>query len=312
MELILRHALPHRTRAAHATLHHLQQLIDIVRARPLLMLDHVAARVHLRLLHQLAIRAHPLPAVRLRELIADQRGGVQARKRDELPAVAQLREALDVRLLLGARHGRLPVERGRQVVRELLLRVDGVHALGELLRLAEVGQLALHPDGVGVGRVGDGAVDGALAAALEAVVALAGAGQVPIEVDVDAQDAAGDGAGFGVRLAFYFGKVLRGHLFLVDVHAGVDGVDHGVVEGLEAGLGRPGVLDGLKLGTGLAGVERGEHEVVKRLEGGVGRAEDVGVVAGVDGRGDEGGGFGVGTGDGKEVNACGRVSIIID
>jgi hypothetical protein len=39
------------------------------------------------------------------------------------------------------------------------------------------------------------------------------------------------------------------------------------------------------------------------LEGGVGGAEDVGVVARVDCAGDEGGGFGVGAGDGEEVGS---------
>jgi hypothetical protein len=39
------------------------------------------------------------------------------------------------------------------------------------------------------------------------------------------------------------------------------------------------------------------------LKVGVCAANDEGVVAGVDGGGDEGSGFGVGTGDGKEVGA---------
>jgi hypothetical protein len=44
------------------------------------------------------------------------------------------------------------------------------------------------------------------------------------------------------------------------------------------------------------------HEVAEGLERGVRRAEDVVVIAGVDGGGDEGGGFGVGAGDGEEVD----------
>ena len=48
-----------------------------------------------------------------------------------------------------------------------------------------------------------------------------------------------------------------------------------------------------------------EHQVVEGLQGWVGGAEDVVVVARVDCAGDEGCGFGVGTGDGEEVGACG-------
>jgi hypothetical protein len=111
MELVLGHAFAHRTGAAHATLHHLQQLIDIVSTGPLLVLDDVDTTVHLGLLHKLAVRTHALLAVRFGELIRDQGGGVQTCKRDKLPAVSQLAETLDVSGLLVARHSRLPVER---------------------------------------------------------------------------------------------------------------------------------------------------------------------------------------------------------
>jgi len=60
----------------------------------------------------------------------------------------------------------------------------------------------------------------------------------------------------------------------------------------------------LELGAGLAGVETGDQELVERLELGVGRAEDEGMVAGIDGRRDEGRGFGVSAGNGQEVGAC--------
>lgn len=192
---------------------------------------------------------------------------MQTRERDELPAVAQLAQTLDIRLLLRARHGSLPVERGREVVSEFLLRVHGVHALGELLGLLEIGEFALHPDGVCVGTVRDGAVDGAFAAALESVVSLSCSWRVPVPWDVDTGDALGDGAGFGVALAFDVMEEFGGEFFLVDVYARVDGVDYGVVEELEACLGGPGVFDGLELGAVLAGSFGGDHEVVERLEG---------------------------------------------
>ena len=185
----------------------------------------------------------------------------------------------------------------------LLLGPHGVHAVGKVLGLLEVGQLALHPDGVAERGVGDGAVDGAVAAALEAVVALAGARGVPVEVDVAAEHAAGHGTRFrvGERLAPDGGAVLvrerRG------VGRGRDGVQHGVVEALQPGLGEPLVLDGLEGVAGLAGLLGGHHQVVEGRQVGVGAAHDEGVVAGVDGGGDEGGGLGVGAGDGDEVGA---------
>ena len=121
-------------------------------------------------------------------------------------------------------------------------------AVGKLLGLGKVGQLALHPHGVAVRAVGDGAVDGAVAAALEAVVALAGAGGVPVKVDVlAAEDAAGDGAGLGVALALGLGGVLcLGGGLVADGRGGVDGGGDGVVEAGEAGGGEPLVLDALQ------------------------------------------------------------------
>ena len=118
MKLILRHTPTHRRRATHTASNHLQHLIRIRGTAPLLMLDHIDTELHLGLLHQLAIRTHALLRVGARKAVADQRRRVQARERDELPAVAELGEAADVRLLLVARHGRLPVEGGGEIVGE--------------------------------------------------------------------------------------------------------------------------------------------------------------------------------------------------
>lgn len=265
--------------------------------------DDVDTLLHLGLLHELAVGAHAVLGEGLGELVRDKRGGVQAGQGDELPRVAELAETLDVGLLLVAGHGLLPVEGGGQVVGEFLLGPHGVHAVGEFLGLLVVGQLALHPDEIGEGRVGDGAVDGALGAALVAVEALAGAGGIPVPEDVDAGEVLGDGAGFVVALALGGSEVLVDEALLVGVGAGVDGVDDGFVEELEAGLGGPFVLDGLQLGTVLASLLGGNHQVVEILDGGVCGAHDEGVVAVIDGGGEEGGGLGVGTGDGEEVGA---------
>jgi hypothetical protein len=112
MELVLCHTFAHCTGTAHTTLYHLEQLINVIRTTPLLVLDDIDAAVHLGLLYQLAIRAHALSTVCLCELVRDERRGVQTRERDKLPAVPELAETLDVRFLLVAWHRRLPVERG--------------------------------------------------------------------------------------------------------------------------------------------------------------------------------------------------------
>lgn len=191
----------------------------------------------------------------------------------------------------------------------LLVRESGVDAVGKLGRLLVVGQLALHPDGVAVGPVGDGPADGAVAAAAEAIVALAGARRVPVEADVAAaEELPGDGAGLGVALAGGAPAVggLEGGL-VGGVGGVVDGGGDGVVEAHEAGVGEPVLLDALEVGAGLAGALGGGHEVVEGGavgEAAVGAAKDEGVVARVDGGGDEGGGLCVGAGDGDEVGAC--------
>jgi hypothetical protein len=180
-----------------------------------------------------------------------------------------------------------------------------VHALGKLLGLLVIRQLALHPDGVAVGGVGDGPVDGAIAASLEAVVPLPGARSVPVKVNVLAQDAAGDGARLrvGQLLALDGLLVLLCEALGVGVAALGDGVEHGIVKALEFGLRQPLVLDGLQRVTQLALLLGGEHQVVERLQVGVGRAQDEGVVARVDGRRDERCGLGVGASDGDQVRA---------
>lgn len=86
--------------------------------------------------------------------------------------------------------------------------------------------------------------------------------------------------------------------------ARVDGVNDRFGEELQAGLSNPLVLNGLKFGTVLAAVLGGDHEVVKGLERRVCTSDDVVVIAGVDGGGDERGGFRVSTGNGEKIDAC--------
>lgn len=118
MELVFSNALTHGSRTANTARHHLEHLINVVRAAPFLVFDDIDPVIHLGLLDQLAVRPHALLAVRLGELVADERRGVQTGQRDKLPAVAQLGKAADIRLLFRTGHGRLPVERGGEVVGE--------------------------------------------------------------------------------------------------------------------------------------------------------------------------------------------------
>lgn len=276
--------------------------------------------LHLGLLDQLAIRPHTLLRVGLGKDVGDQRRGVEAGEGDELPTVAELGEAIDVRLLLVARHGRLPVERGGEVVREsgeirsipyvrggeggwddnvLLLGPHGMHAVGELLGLLVIRLRALHPDHVCVGGKSDGPVDGTSTSALISVVPFSRPCRVPVPVDLDARQAFRDGSGLGVTLAFHRGQVLSDKTFLVDVDAGVDGIDDSVVEEFEAGLSGPLIVNRLKSLAVLPGLLGCDHEIVEWLEGGVRGSEDEGVVPLVDRRHDQSGGFGIRPRDGK-------------
>lgn len=117
-ELILGDALAHGAGGADAAGDHLLQVVDVIRAAPLLVADDVDAELHLGLLDELAVGAHALGGVGAGEAVRGEGGGVQPREGDELPAVAQGGEAADVRLLLVAGHGGLPVEGGGEVVRE--------------------------------------------------------------------------------------------------------------------------------------------------------------------------------------------------
>jgi len=86
------------------------------------------SRTYFRLLDDLTIGPHALLGVGLGEGIGHKRRLMQAGERDELPAVTKRGEALDVGFLLVARHGRFPVEGGREVVGEpagcLLAKLD--------------------------------------------------------------------------------------------------------------------------------------------------------------------------------------------
>lgn len=185
-------------------------------------------------------------------------------------------------------------------------------SVGELLGLSEVGELALHPDGIGVRCVGDRPVDGTVTAALQTVVTFSGPGRLPIEEDILAEHTSRKLSCLlvALSLALFLVRLLQG--VLVTLSGGIDGSEDGIVEALKVRGGEPLVFDTLEFCAGLVGGGGGEHEVVERGKVGVCAAEDESVVAGVDGGCDEGGGFGIGTGDGDEVGALGMLVWFID
>ena len=109
---------------------------------------------------QLGIGGHaaiPISARQLEHAVVEL---VEPGERDELERVAH---GAQLALELGDRGGvelLAPVERRRAVVRETLARELGMDRLGELLGLGQVGRARLAPHQVGVGRVGEAAVDG--------------------------------------------------------------------------------------------------------------------------------------------------------
>jgi hypothetical protein len=191
----------------------------------------------------------------------------------------------------------------------LLLRPHGVNTISEFLCLREVGQFRLHPYHIAVWRVSNRAVDSALAAALIPVVSLTRPRSLPVEVDFYTSQALRDSASLGIALAFALLQELVDKFLLVHMHTGVDGVDDGFVVEFEIGLLRPCVLNGLEFGTVLASLLRSVHEFAEWLKRRVGAAHDVVMIAWVDCRSDEGRGFGVGAGDGKEIGTYLTVSI---
>lgn len=185
----------------------------------------------------------------------------------------------------------------------LLLRPHGVDAIGELLRLLKVRKLGFHPNKVRKRRIGNSPVDSAFRSALVAVVALARAGRIPIPVDVDASQFPGDGTSLAVALSIDSLAVLLDEGSLVLEGTGVDGIHHSVIESLQTRLGDPLILDGLEFVARLAGLLRSNHQVIERRQVRVGGTDDELVVSVVDGRGDERGGFRVGSSNSDEVGA---------
>lgn len=82
------------------------------------MRDNIDLALYLRLLDKLSIRTHTLLGKSFGELVTDEGGSMQTGERDELPAIAEFGEALDVSFLFVTGHGRFPVEGWGEVIGE--------------------------------------------------------------------------------------------------------------------------------------------------------------------------------------------------
>lgn len=194
---------------------------------------------------------------------------------------------MDIGFLFCPRHGGFPVKGRREIVGQFLLWVNGVYAGGKFFRLFVIGQFGFHPDGVGVGCVGNGSVNGTSASALKSVISLPCTGSVPVPVDINTSNCLGKCSRLGITFSSYLIQELGNECLGVGTtRSGFYGGDDGVVEKFEFGLSGPGIFDGLEFGAGFAGSFTGYHEVVEGLEVGVCGAENVCVVAGIDGCGD--------------------------
>ncbi len=199
---------------------------------------------------------------------------MEAREGDELEGVAHRRQ-----LALESGDGLVvevpaPVERRRAVVRQLLAGELGVHGLGEPAREFEVRLGRLHPEQVGVRRVGEAAGDDRLDAVPHLVEPLSGAGAgeeravalVMVAREQCRREGVGAGdddgrhsgdvgsepggvegadvlAGRDEHLAAHVAALLLARQLVLPVHTGGTGLDHavhqlvGVERAAEAGLG---------------------------------------------------------------------------
>mmetsp|Transcript_82936 Transcript_82936/g.222482 ORF Transcript_82936/g.222482 Transcript_82936/m.222482 type:complete len:618 (-) Transcript_82936:32-1885(-) len=297
-ELVLSALLALDGSAEAVAVHGGEGTVDEVGARPALVGKGVDTLVALRALDALHVAEHGLvTAEGAREAVGIEGGKVEAGKGHELPHEAELAEVAAEGAHLGIGHAAcVPVERRREVVREVGLLTRAVHALdalGESLGILEDRLGGLGPHDVGVRSEVAHAVAAHIDTRAEHEVALAGAGKLPAPEGLGAaKKLAGEGAGVLVGdagelgvLGVPLGDFLLGSVVLLEglKNGGVEG-HHGVV-----------LLPGGHVGGGLG--------VAVRAGLGVGGTHDEHVVARVLVGLDELGGLSVGTGDDDGLGA---------
>lgn len=305
MELALGVAVTHTLGARAAALNSAKDTVNVTGTAPLLVREDITFEVLFAALDKIHVRLHTVRLEVARELSGDGSTGMQTGQGDELQNEAFLGNVPDKRLegLLAETVGH-PVERRRQVIHQALAGVHLTHSTAELAGNLDVGVASLDPEKICVGTKGQSTLRGRRHAGLEMVEALAGTGDVPVEVDgclgvVGGKGAAARDAHIAVSLC---GGEVLGNLVLGDAFAAH--VRHGgLIKGDKLGILDPCGFEAVDFGaagtTGLHGLDG----LGEGLNGSVGDTEDELVIADVNGRRDELAGLGVGAGNHEVLGA---------
>mmetsp|Transcript_15267 Transcript_15267/g.35934 ORF Transcript_15267/g.35934 Transcript_15267/m.35934 type:complete len:327 (-) Transcript_15267:602-1582(-) len=243
LELLLRNAGRHDASRGKSTTHDVAHLVHNLRATPLLVGQGLHLVLTLLALDHLHIRGRTSLGILLGEEIDAQGIAVETSQGDELPAKAELGQVPNEGLHLRIGHaGGVPVEGRAQVVGKHLVGHRRADLLGELRGLSQDRLAGLHPNAVGIGGEGDGTLNAELGGALDAVVALYGAGGIPVEVDIQAHT--------GSRLLHLVHRHLAGILQELGrvLALGLHGLGNGIREGHAAGSLLPVLVGALAHG----------------------------------------------------------------
>ena len=258
------------------------QVIAIVGPRPLLVSEGLNTQSPLLPLDVLHVGQHSSGAsILLGNVINGQGVGVEPTESDEVPGEPEgsdfALEALDGSII---HTSGIPVERGRQVVGQHLVRANSMDNGSELAALLNVGGSGLHPDEIGNGGEVDGSHGTVVNTTDNTEVALTRAGSLPAPVNITETKLGGKSTSVKVR-----------HL-------------HGLLGPLGDGAGGlAGLLHGVSNGVGVAANASGLEPLsfvgstLETADGLVGGPTNVRVVTGVDVVLNEGSGTGIGTGN---------------
>lgn len=175
-----------------------------------------------------------------------------------------------------------------------------MHTLRELHSLLVIRLLALHPDQIRIRSISISPHNRALRTTLVPEVTLPGPRGIPIKEHLLSQQLRRNRARVEVVLALGLLLVLREETALAGLG---EGSLDSIVKEHEAGLREPLVFDRLELITVSTLSLSGTEEVGERLQVRVGDTEDKRMIASIDGRGDESGSLGIGTGNSDKISA---------
>lgn len=160
LELGFGNAGTHSGRRRCSTRCHIDGLINEFGAAPALMLEQFDLILAFLALDALDVGEHTLVGKGSGQFRDNEAVAVKASQGDELPDVAQTTEVVVKVGHVLVRHATgIPVEGWRQIVGQHLVRDDRSDALAELSGIGNGGNLGLHPNQVGVGAVGNGALN---------------------------------------------------------------------------------------------------------------------------------------------------------